>query len=187
MAELEAAMGNRGTSATLVTEEKNLAAEFETAFWNSTGKRMDIGVQTDIAISLDIGMPSASVRSTLAKELVEDLQITNNVHMTTGIIGAKVLLPVLSQLKRDDLAFDVASQVTYPSWGYMRYNGIEAADAIWELLDAPVEVNPPFNPFSLSLSLSPHFLFLSLPPPTFSLGEKVRMHVSTFNPLSHPK
>jgi len=34
---------------------------------------------------------------------------------------------------------DLAEQSDYPSWGYMAFNGIEPASAVWELLDAPSE------------------------------------------------
>jgi alpha-L-rhamnosidase len=50
-------------------------------------------------------------------------------HLTTGLIGTKYLFPALSKVDKSDLAFSVATQTTYPSWGYMVENG---ATTLWE-------------------------------------------------------
>jgi alpha-L-rhamnosidase len=39
-------------------------------------------------------------------------------------------MPLLTQLHRSDLAYDLAVQTTFPSWGYMLANG---ATTLWEL------------------------------------------------------
>jgi len=61
--------------------------------------------------------------------LLNDIINTNDRHFTVGIVGAKYLLPVLSAVGRDDLAFELASQTTYPSWGYFLSQG---ATTLWE-------------------------------------------------------
>ncbi len=45
-------------------------------------------------------------------------------------MGTKYLLPVLTRLGSSDLAYELATQTTYPSWGYMIENG---ATTLWEL------------------------------------------------------
>jgi len=54
----------------------------------------------------------------------------NNGHLSSGLIGIQWLMRTLSEIGRPDLAYTIASQKTYPSWGYMIENG---ATAIWEL------------------------------------------------------
>ena len=39
--------------------------------------------------------------------------------MTTGFIGIRYLMPLLTQLGDSYLAYDLAVQTTFPSWGYM--------------------------------------------------------------------
>jgi alpha-L-rhamnosidase len=50
--------------------------------------------------------------------------------LTTGIIGTKYLMEVLAKFRASDLAYDLATQTSYPSWGYMIANG---ATTLWEL------------------------------------------------------
>ncbi len=51
-------------------------------------------------------------------------------HVSTGVIGIQQLMRCLTEYGHGDLAFKIASNDTYPSWGYMYRNG---ATTIWEL------------------------------------------------------
>ena len=51
-------------------------------------------------------------------------------HVSTGVVGIQQLMRCLTEFGRGDLAFKIASNDTYPSWGYMVRNG---ATTIWEL------------------------------------------------------
>ena len=51
-------------------------------------------------------------------------------HVGTGPVGGQYLCRVLAEGGRPDLVYTIASQKTYPSWGYMVENG---ATTIWEL------------------------------------------------------
>jgi alpha-L-rhamnosidase len=56
--------------------------------------------------------------------------VTKQGHISTGVIGTQFLMRTLTNFGRGDLAFKLASNKTYPSWGYMVENG---ATTIWEL------------------------------------------------------
>ena len=62
--------------------------------------------------------------------LVNNILYEHDTHLTTGFIGIRYLMPVLTQFDHSDLAYDLAVQTTYPSWGYMLANG---ATTLWEL------------------------------------------------------
>jgi len=51
-------------------------------------------------------------------------------------LGTGYILPILSDYGYHDLAYEVASQTTYPSWGYMVEKG---ATSIWELWNSDTE------------------------------------------------
>ena len=51
-------------------------------------------------------------------------------HVSTGVVGIQQLMRTLTEFGRGDLALKIASNDTYPSWGYMVRNG---ATTIWEL------------------------------------------------------
>jgi len=53
-----------------------------------------------------------------------------NSHVSVGLIGIQFLMRGLTTYGRPDLAFRIATNRTYPSWGYMIDNG---ATTIWEL------------------------------------------------------
>ena len=50
-------------------------------------------------------------------------------HLTTGALATKVLLPVLTATGHEGEAWAIATQITFPSWGYWRANG---ATSLWE-------------------------------------------------------
>jgi len=51
-------------------------------------------------------------------------------HVSTGVIGTQWLMRGLTNYGRPDMAYTLASNKTYPSWGYMAEQG---ATTIWEL------------------------------------------------------
>lgn len=63
-----------------------------------------------------------------------DVEVEKDLHLNTGIIGTKFLLPVLSDYGRPDLAYAVATQTSYPSWGYMIREGATTLWERWEFL-----------------------------------------------------
>jgi alpha-L-rhamnosidase len=51
-------------------------------------------------------------------------------HLSSGVIGVQWLMRTLSRNGMEDLAYRIATQTSYPSWGYMVENG---ATTFWEL------------------------------------------------------
>ncbi len=51
-------------------------------------------------------------------------------HVSTGVVGIQQLMRTLTHYGRSDLALHLATDTTYPSWGYMARRG---ATTIWEL------------------------------------------------------
>ncbi|MGH9402270.1 MAG: family 78 glycoside hydrolase catalytic domain [Terriglobia bacterium] len=88
------------------------------------------GTQTADAMALDLGLVPEKLRGQVAGNLTNDIVYYHNTHITTGFIGVKFLMPALVKIGRPDLAYDLATQTTYPSWGYMIKQG---ATTLWEL------------------------------------------------------
>lgn len=55
---------------------------------------------------------------------------TGDLNITCGVLGIQWLMRELSKMGRGDVAFALASNTKYPSWGYMAAHG---ATTIWEL------------------------------------------------------
>jgi alpha-L-rhamnosidase len=54
----------------------------------------------------------------------------NKGHISTGLVGVQWLMRGLTENGRPDIAYRLATNTGYPSWGYMAENG---ATTIWEL------------------------------------------------------
>jgi alpha-L-rhamnosidase len=78
------------------------------------------------------------------KTIEQIIEVENNGHLSTGLIGVQWLLRTLTENGRTDLAWQLATNTTYPSWGYMIENG---ATAIWELWHGNV-ASPAMNSYN---------------------------------------
>ena len=91
------------------------------------------GLQVSYVLPLYLGIVPSDIEPMLVNNFLNQLQGSDQAHVTAGIIGAKFLLPVLTGLNRQDLAMEVAQQTSYPSWGFMIHNQYEPATTLWEL------------------------------------------------------
>ena len=73
--------------------------------------------QTANVLPLAFGIVPDEHRETVLANLVKDVKERGN-HLSTGAIGTKDLLPVLTDNGHAELAYDVATNPTYPGWGY---------------------------------------------------------------------
>src|ERR1017187_8555237 len=90
----------------------------------------DNGTQTSCVLPLAFGLVPDEYRTNVFAHLVEQITVESGNHLGTGLIGGHYLMRVLSDNGRPDLAYTIATQTTYPSWGYMISKG---ATTIWEL------------------------------------------------------
>ena len=90
----------------------------------------DNGTQTSSVLPLAFGLAPEALRPAVFSNLVDNIVNRTDSHIGTGLIGGQWLMRVLSDFGRADLAYRLASNNTYPSWGYMIDQG---ATTIWEL------------------------------------------------------
>lgn len=99
-------------------------------FFDPATKNYANGSQTANSMALFLELvPEEHVRSVLLR-LTDDIVYHHDTHLTTGIQGGTYLLPTLTKLGQSDLAYELATQTTFPSWGYMVARG---ATTLWEL------------------------------------------------------
>jgi alpha-L-rhamnosidase len=85
--------------------------------------------QTSNLLALSFGLVPADLKATVLQNLVTDIGNRGN-HLDTGAVGTKELLPVLAENGYADLAYSVATNPTYPGWGY--WFGTLGATTMWE-------------------------------------------------------
>lgn len=111
-----------------------LAAEIKEAFnrefLDPNTKNYASGSQTANTLPLFIGLAPDNVRGGVWGNLFNDIVYKHDSHLTTGIIGTKYILEVLTMFGNSDLAYDIMTRTDFPSYGYMIKNG---ATTIWEL------------------------------------------------------
>ena len=81
-------------------------------------------------LPLWFGMVPKGLEDKVLENIVDKTLNECGGHVSTGVIGIQQLMRCLTEYGRGDLAFKIASNDTYPSWGYMMRNG---ATTIWEL------------------------------------------------------
>ena len=81
-------------------------------------------------LPLAFGIVPDDCRDDVVKQVVENICIKNKGHVSCGVIGISWLLRTLSDNGFADVAYLLATQKSYPSWGYMTQQG---ATTIWEL------------------------------------------------------
>ena len=81
-------------------------------------------------LPLAFGIVPDTLRRDVVHNLVATILKKHNGHVPCGVIGISWLLRTLSEEGYADVAYLIATQKTYPSWGYMAEQG---ATTIWEL------------------------------------------------------
>ena len=107
-----------------------LKAAFNAKFFRADTGQYDNGSQTSCVLPLAFGLVPEGERERVFNHLVRKITDETQGHIGTGLIGGQWLMRVLTAGGRADLAYTIASQKTYPSWGYMVEKG---ATTIWEL------------------------------------------------------
>ncbi len=92
-------------------------------------------------LPLAFGLVPKNLIDAVAQNAVTSIITTHKGHISTGVIGVQWLLRELSRRGHADVAYLLATNQTYPSWGYMVEKG---STTIWELWNGDT-ANPEMN------------------------------------------
>lgn len=92
--------------------------------------RYDNNTVTANILPLYFGMVPAGHENDVFENIVDRTEYLHDNHVSTGVVGIQFLMRTLTDYGCGDLALKIATNDTYPSWGYMVRNG---ATTIWEL------------------------------------------------------
>ncbi|QIK62470.1 family 78 glycoside hydrolase catalytic domain [Leucobacter viscericola] len=128
LSEMAAAIGEDADAAAYAQLSKDVRAAF-TAQLIAPDGTVQGGSQTAYAMALGMDLVTdPELRVKVGQKYIEKLAKSDN-HLTTGFLGTPWLLPALSSIGRNDIAYTVLSKKDYPSWGYEIENG---ATTMWE-------------------------------------------------------
>jgi alpha-L-rhamnosidase len=130
MTEYAGLLGREADAAEFKAMADKMTAAFNRTFFDAEKMRYANGTQTSYVIPLAFGLAPEGTEKKLFAELTRKIETETDGHIGTGLIGGQQLMRVLSNYGRPDLAYTIATQTDYPSWGYMIEHG---ATTIWEL------------------------------------------------------
>ncbi len=103
---------------------------YNTTFFDPSTARYDNNTVTANILSLMLGLVPAGYEEQVMENIIEKTEGEFNGHVSVGVLGIQQLMRGLTAYGHEDLAYKIATNETYPSWGYMAANG---ATTIWEL------------------------------------------------------
>jgi alpha-L-rhamnosidase len=107
-----------------------LKEAFLRTWYKAPEARFDNGTQTSSVLPLAFGLVPEDARGRVTEGLVRKIVKETDSHVGVGLVGAQWLMRALSDNGQADLAYTIATQKSYPGWGYMLEKG---ATTIWEL------------------------------------------------------
>ena len=90
------------------------------------------GHQTELSVPLYWDLVPDELRSKVAANLAKQVE-ADNFHLDVGLLGSKAILGALSENGFAEVAYKVASQETYPSWGWWMVNGATTLLENWDI------------------------------------------------------
>jgi len=90
------------------------------------------GLQTELSTALFWGLVPEEQRSKVAANLAKRVE-QDKFHLDVGLLGQKAILNALSENGYADVVYRVASQETYPSWGWWIKNGATTLYENWNI------------------------------------------------------
>ena len=130
MAEMARIVGRSEDADEFTTLAGEVKSAFNKAFVSKDG-RIHGHTQTGYVLGLDMDLLEKEHRPIALSHLVRDLYV-RNWHQSTGFLGIRPLLPTLTKMGRNDIAYRLLLNDTFPSWGFEIKNG---ATTIWERWD----------------------------------------------------
>src|SRR5690625_151432 len=111
-----------------------LAADIKKAFnekyLDTSDDHYSNNTATANIFALAYNLAPDSIRTKVFQHIVNTTMNDFHGHISTGLVGGQWLMRTLSRYGRPDIAYDLATNTTYPSWGYMAKEG---ATTSWEL------------------------------------------------------
>ncbi|HEX8151354.1 MAG TPA: family 78 glycoside hydrolase catalytic domain [Pyrinomonadaceae bacterium] len=116
------ALGRREDAARYDELFGKIRGDFNARFFAPGGfyreKDADPFVQSAQILPLAFGLVPENRREEVAGRLADDIMKNRGGHAYVGVLGARYVLPVLTETGHQDVAYRVATQTTEPSWGY---------------------------------------------------------------------
>ena len=121
-------LGREGDKSKYDALAQTTAAAFNRRYWNDAVGAYGNNDESANSFALFLGLVPEKQIPRVVESLVKDVKAANG-HLTTGNLCTKYVLEALVTHGHSDVAYEIVTQKTYPSWGFMLENG---ATTLWE-------------------------------------------------------
>ncbi|MBM4084973.1 MAG: alpha-rhamnosidase, partial [Planctomycetes bacterium] len=128
LAKTAALLGKSGDAKRFEKLAAKIRAAFRKRFLELETGKVTGNCQTSIGCALYQGLVDAAEQPKVLAALVAEVEAQKR-HIDCGILGAKYVMHALTELGRADLAYAIATQTDFPSWGHWIAQG---ATTLWE-------------------------------------------------------
>ncbi len=123
-------LGHRADAAEYDELHEKIRTAFQSAFIDEDG-HVKGETQTGYVLALFFDLVPKDLVDKASSHLIKNIE-DRKWHLSTGFVGTRDLMYVLSKIGRNDVAFRLLHNKTFPSWGFPIVNG---ATSIWERWD----------------------------------------------------
>ena len=103
---------------------------YNSRFFDADSAKYGNNTVTANLLSLRFGLVPEGKELQVVNNIVQKTEADFKGHVSTGVVGIQQLMRGLTRYENVDLAYKIATNDSYPSWGYMIKKG---ATTIWEL------------------------------------------------------
>jgi alpha-L-rhamnosidase len=131
MSEMAAAIGQDEAATNYQAQFENIKKAFDDKYVKPDGS-ISVDTETAYVLALNMNLLPENLRSPAGEILAGKIRTSatnDNSGITTGFLGTRPLLPVLSGIGQNDLAVKLFQSRKFPSWGYEVEQG---ATTVWE-------------------------------------------------------
>ena len=129
MSQVAEILGKRNDSDYFNTLAERSKRDIHKVFFNKTKQNYSIGRQGANILPLGFDIVPDDVYRSVFEHLIENVENKNRGHFDTGILATPLLLDVLTNNGRVDLAYTLLNQSDFPSFGFAIERG---ATTLWE-------------------------------------------------------
>jgi alpha-L-rhamnosidase len=183
--DLAKVLGREADARTYGRLAEGIRTNFQKKYYDPKTGRYAEGSQTAQTLPLFLDLPGADDWGRVFDVLRNNVLYEHDTHLTTGIMGAKFILDVLTRAGSADLAYELAGQRTYPSWGYMIECGATTLWELWENKTGP-SMNSHNHPMFGSVGAWLYKALAGIDQAEGSVGfEKLRLAPQVVRDLTH--
>ncbi|MBK5203368.1 MAG: family 78 glycoside hydrolase catalytic domain [Prolixibacteraceae bacterium] len=130
MTEYAKISGNDQDTIEYINLAQKIKEAYNKKFFNADSAMYGNNTVTANILSLRLGLVPKGYEKKVFDNIIKKTETDFQGHVSTGVLGIQQLMRGLTQYGEVDEAYKIATNDTYPSWGYMVKNG---ATTIWEL------------------------------------------------------